>query len=80
MSQSSITLKLSKEDVILHIMNYDDLINELTNLNQILDPTCYQYCHNIQRIKRIQEAKQRLLMDNHQLSNNLDENNKSFEK
>ena len=75
-----ICLKLTSEEVLVQIMNYDELIQELTTWNSVLDSSCYEYRCNVQRIKNIIAAKKRLLMPDpskteEKLPCNLDENN-----
>lgn len=62
MSKSSISLKLSSEELVVHLKCYDDLIEELLGLNQYLDPSSHRYRSNVQRIKYAKEAKNRLLI------------------
>lgn len=61
MSQN-ICLKLTHDEVLVQLINYNDLIQELTNRNSVLESDCYEYRCNIQRIKNIEAAKKRLLM------------------
>jgi hypothetical protein len=86
-----ICLKLTPDEVLIQIMNYDELIQELTTWNSALDSSCREYRYNVQRIKNIEAAKKRLLMpdpskteekshsnsdeNNRQMHSNLDENN-----
>ena len=86
-----ICLKLTYEEVLVQIMNYDELIQELTTRNSALESSCHEYRCNVQRIKNIIAAKKRLLMpdpskteekspynsdeNNRKLSTNSDENN-----